>query len=464
MPNFLSKLTAGLNPTYSAEGLIGFGTYQSYTRHGGTWYHTQPYYDFSQPGNPKYYAGLSVGAGTGYTAIWGDVSGISNQISMNFLLGGITINWSPTGFGISGTFLPGIRGLGISGGKVITTPIGVGGVLFNIGATLSDIHNIHGAYWDAAKQQLVLVGSKSGNGHKMAVPLMNRDHLSVALRSSLSGQPLGVSIDPPKEYREGRNRNKHMPDGIPLIVSYLGHTEGTEFGSIMFEADRLMKNLGVGIDNETREPVIAHVPGFKTHLDMLEPGRQTGSNWYRFWFVTDKVELKRNSSGDSLVFGDVKIRVLTETQYQSGEKAEVSEPTAEQFSRHLTAHYDEYATEFLVLAKLKELAKIAAVAKYIANNVPTLDINRLLEYQPRKYNFIFSLDNTFEMDLNRRKITRNLKKVFEKNKCRFSSKARIEHVDDATWEINNIKSVYLVKKDLGNINVYQKIYTQETTP
>lgn len=341
---------------------------------------------------------------------------------------------------------------------------GPGGVLFNKGATLSNIHNIYGAYWDDKKQQIIMVGSKPDNQHEIVMPHLNKDHMYVAMRSALAGQPLGVSIDPPKEYRDRRSRNENMPDGIPLIVSYLGNTEGTEFGSIMFEADRLMKNLGVGIDNETLQPVIAHVPGFKTHLDMLEPGRQTGSNWYRFWFITDKVELKRNSSGDALVFGDVKIRVLTETQYQSGVKAEVSEPTAEQFARHLSEHYDEYSKEFPVLAKLKELAKIAAVAKYIANNVPSLDIKKLLEYQPRKYNFIFSLDNTFEMDLNRRKVTRNLKKVFDKNKCRLSSEAKIEHVDDAAWEIKNIKGIYLVKKELGNINVYQTIHTPETTP
>lgn len=476
MPNFLSKLIAGFNPTYSSEGAIGLGAYQSYMYHGGTWYHTQQYYNFNQPGHPMYYAGLLTPTiGTGYTAIWGKPSGIlglSNQISMNIGYFGITIDWNPNYFALSLTGGP--KGMGISAGKVITTLLDnsisssqnltppPGGVLFDKAAEL--LSDLEGAYWDDVNKQIILVGKNPCEIHRLSLPLMNRDQLSVALRSSLAGQPLGVSIDPPKEYRDRRSRNERMPDGIPLIVSYLGNTEETEFGSIMFEADRLMKNLGVGIDNDTLEPVIAHVPGFKTHLDMLEPGRQTGSNWYRFWFVTDKVELKRNSSGDALIFGDVKIRVLTETQYQSGEKAEVSEPTAEQFARHLTEYYDEYAKEFPVLAKLKELAKIAAVAKYIANNVPTLDIKKLLEHQPRKFNFIFSLDNKFEMDLNQRKISRNLKKVFEENKCKLSSKARIEHVDDATWEINNIKSVYLVKKDLGNINVYQKIHTPETTP
>lgn len=511
MPNFLSKLITGLNPTYSAEGFIGFGTYQSYTRHGGTWYHTQPYYDFSQPGNPKYYAGLSVGVGTGYTAIWGDISGISNQISLNFALVGIVINWSPTGFGISGTFLPGFRAMGISGGKVITTPIergvtssgnstsgnglpylqnfqeweppgtsitkfppfppddgnggggggGVGGVLFNIEATLSDIH---GAYWDNVKQQLVLVGSKPDNQHEIAMPHLNKDHLYVAMRSALAGQPLGVSIDPPKEYRDERNRNKHMPDGIPLLVSYLGNTQGTEFGRIMFEADRLMKSLGVGVDNETRQPIMAHVPGFKTHLEMLGPEEQRESNWYRFWFVTDRVELKRNSSGDALVFGDVKIRVLTETQYQSGEKADVSEPTAEQFARHLTEHYDEYAKEFPVIERLKELAKIAALAKYICNNVPSVDIRNLLEYSPKEYNLAFGLDNGFETDLNQGKVTRNLIKVFDKNKRKLSRDAKIEHMGKNAWVINNKKDRYLVKKEFQHLNVYQKIHTPETTP
>lgn len=353
------------------------------------------------------------------------------------------------------------------GGGIWSGGANVGGVLFNIGATLSDIHNIYGAYWDEEKQQIVmvgLVGSKSDKRHEIAIPYLNKDHLYVAMRSTLAGQPLGVSIDPPKEYRDDRNRNKHMSDGIPLLVSYLGNTQGTEFGSIMFEADRLMKSLGVGVDNETRQSITAHMPGFKTHLEMLEPGKQIESNWYRFWFVTDRVELKRNSSGDAIIFGDVKIKVLTETQYQSGEKAEISEQTAEQFARHLTEHYDEYAKEFPVLERLKELAKIAALAKYICNNIRSVDIRNLLEYSPKKYNLIFVLDNKFGADLNQNKVTRKLIKIFDENKHRLSNDAKVEHIGNDTWEINDTRDTYIAKKDSQYLNVYKKIHTPETTP
>jgi len=533
MSNFLGKFIDGLNPTYSSEGAAGFGIYQSYMYHEGTWYYTRQYYNFNQPGHPMYYAGISTSPfGTGYALVFGNPSGISNQISLNFPLVGITITWNSNSFTLSLT--AGLEGMGISGGKVITAPIGsgvvssdnsisgnglshlqdfqdldlpgpitkfppfppddgngggggavgggvssgggggsgsgganVGGVLFNIGATLSDIHNIYGAYWDEEKQQIVmvgLVGSKSDKQHDIVIPYLNKDHLYVAMRSTLAGQSLGVSIDPPKEYRDERNRNKHMPDGIPLLVSYLGNTQGTEFGSIMFEADRLMKSLGVGIDNETRQSITAHMPGFKTHLEMLEPGKQRESNWYRFWFVTDRVELKRNSSGDAIIFGDVKIKVLTETQYQSGEKAEISEQTAEQFARHLTEHYDEYAKEFPVLERLKELAKIAALAKYICDNIRSVDIRNLLEYSPKEYNLVFVLNDKFGTDLNQKKVTRKLINIFDENKHKLSSDANVDRIGSDTWTINDKRYAYIVKKDSQYLNVYKKIHTPETTP
>ena len=426
---------------------IQWPTYQQFST--GNTYYTHGEYSFQHQGQPMTHS---------FTTI-------STPYSKTHVQSWITVTLEPDGTQVTHTTTRmysqySSEGLDNAGGQLPSDP---GGVLFDV-ATSTDIKDISGAYWDDEKQQLILVGSKSKNEHEMAVPRLNRDHLVVAVRSALAGQPLGVSIDPPKEWREGKNINDPMPEGMPLIVSYLGNTQGTEFGRIMFEADRLMKCLGVGKDNETQQTVIAHVPGFKTHLEMLEPGKRTGPNWYRFWFVIDKVELKKNTSGDAIAFGDAKIKVLTETQYQSGEKAAVSDPHAEEFARHLTEHYDEYAKEFPVLEKLKELAKIAALAKYISNNIPYLDIKRLLGYQPQRYIFLFNLDNGVEKEFKRTKVSRKLRNVFDANKCKLSHEAKIKDVDNATWEIDDKKDIYLVRKGFGYLNVYQRIHTQETTP
>jgi hypothetical protein len=90
----------------------------------------------------------------------------------------------------------------------------VGGVLFeDCAAELTEIEELTGAYWDAQASALVLVGKPRLRDHptRFALPAMDRDHLVVALRAYLAGQPMGVSIDPPAEYRSGLKRGIAPP-------------------------------------------------------------------------------------------------------------------------------------------------------------------------------------------------------------------------------------------------------------
>lgn len=259
----------------------------------------------------------------------------------------------------------------------------VGGILFeNCDAVLTDLEEITGAYWDARNSSLVLVGKNIVSGRAMhgQLPAMDRDHLSVALRASLAAQPIGVSIDPPSEYREGIKRGVNPPDGTPMLVSYLGGTEGTLFGAIMFEADRLLKCLDKGVHNESRKPVRATVSGFTPLVEMIHPSDGRPANvWHRFWFVIDRVELKHDAASDAIAFGDVRLKILTETELDGQPKGQYVDPADEAFTRHLTEHYDEYAKDFPILARLKELAKVAALAKFLVNQKVPLDLGALFE-------------------------------------------------------------------------------------
>jgi YD repeat-containing protein len=267
-----------------------------------------------------------------------------------------------------------------AGGQILHN---VGGILFDRCADLlTEIGELDGAYWDA-DGRLVLVG-RDAAGEKTASPLpgIDRDHFLVALRAAVAGHPLGVSIDPPSEYRDGMRRGVTPPDRTPMLVSYLGHCEGTLFGAILFEADRLLKCLDKGIHNQTRKPVRASVAGFRTLLELMRPNREHVQKWSRFWFVIDRVELRHDSTAKALTFGDVRLKVLTETEKEAGGKDEPLGAEANAFARHLTDHYDEYAREFPILARLKELAKIASVAKLLANQMGLFDYSALFGQRP----------------------------------------------------------------------------------
>lgn len=316
-------------------------------------------------------SGLLIGAGA--TALAG-----ATVPAWAALAGGLAVGWAA-------------KGLGENISKLIG-PINfpqVGGVLFeNCDAVLTGVAEITGAYWDAASSSLVLVGKAGGNGSaiQFVLPAMDLEHLTVALRAALAGQSLGVSIDPPANYRYGDRSRAMMPEGSPLIVSYLGGTAGTLYGAIMFEADRLMKCLSIGKDNQTQKPFNAAVPGFQDLFQMSwdNGARSANHSWHRFWFVIDRVEIKKSPLTQALTFGDVRLKVLTEMELSCSANRVRVDPNDQAFALHLTTNYEAYAREFPILARLRELAKISALAKFLVNQNVPLDVGSLFDAPPVK--------------------------------------------------------------------------------
>lgn len=256
----------------------------------------------------------------------------------------------------------------------------VGGVLFDKSAEIStDLEEITGAYWDDKLGQIVLVGKKNENREELYVPRMDKDHLAVAMRAVFSGDNLGVSIDPPPGHLES---GRFPSDGTKMSVRYLGSTKNTLFGAIMFEADRLLKNLSMGIDNETRKEISSNVSGFQNELDLsLQHGSERKSAWHRMWFVIEDMRLemvvKEAADRNALTFGKATLKVKAEYISKTNEKNPGVDPIAEHFAKHFTIHYDEFAKEFPVLERLRELAKISAIVKWLKNSGKPIDLSFL---------------------------------------------------------------------------------------
>ncbi len=261
----------------------------------------------------------------------------------------------------------------------------VGGVLFNKAASvLTEIEEISGAYWDEKVGQLVILGKANGGVQEQYLPRMDKDHLAVALRAVFSDDNLGVSIDPPPSYLQGGD---FPPDGTMMQVRYLGATEGTLFGTILFEADRLLKILSTGKDNETRVAVTSNVRGFQNELDLqMDVGATCKSAWHRMWFVIDNMEIdlrvKETSDRNAISFGKALIKIKAE--YLSKDKGLGANAAAERFVEHFTMHYNEFAQEYPVLERLRELAKISAIAKWLRNSGKPLDLSFLHDYEIKK--------------------------------------------------------------------------------
>ncbi len=258
----------------------------------------------------------------------------------------------------------------------------VGGVLFDKAAEcLTDLEEITGAYWDDKLGQIILVGRKNGKMEELFLPRMDKDHLAVAMRAAFSGDNLGVSIDPPPGYLEN---GKFPADGTEMEVRYLGNTKDTLFGAIMFEADRLLKTLSMGKDNITHGAVTSQVQGFQNELDIsLTMGTEKPNTWHRMWFVIEDIRLhlpvKESTDRNSIKFGKAAIKVKAE--YISKEKNPGVDPVADRFAKHFTLHYDDFAKDFPVLERLREVAKISAIAKWLRNSGKPIDLSFLNEYE-----------------------------------------------------------------------------------
>ncbi|MBN2533501.1 MAG: hypothetical protein JXB88_11440 [Spirochaetales bacterium] len=257
----------------------------------------------------------------------------------------------------------------------------VGGVLFDQSATvLTDLEEITGAYWDEELGQLVLAGTKNGSEVNRYLPRMDKDHLAVALRAVFSGDNLGVSIDTPPGYEQS---GAFPPAGTLMPVRYLGNTKDTLFGTILFEADKLLKNLSMGIDNTTGKVITSHVKDFQNELDIsFQLKKEKKNAWSRMWFVIEdmrlEMDVRETADRNSLYFGKATMKVKAE--YLSQAENPGSDPVSEKFAGHFTLHYDDFAGEFPVLERLKELAKIAAIAKWLKESGKPVDLTFLDEY------------------------------------------------------------------------------------
>lgn len=260
----------------------------------------------------------------------------------------------------------------------------LGGISFEKTAqVIGSFSDIVGATYDFSTGQLILVGTQN-----YSLPPMDFDDLAVVIRSiyGLGGKPPqspGISIDwnPDNNKKIRKNKLDHLH---PMPVRYEGVTEGTHFGQVMFEADRILKCLTFGTDNITGQPFRANVPGYKAlqerysdpHVKVsLEPQLM-----YRMWFIPKEIRLIKSPDGRSIVFDQVQMGVLTET-FKKQEYRE--NQAAEDFATHFTSHFDEFARQYPVLAELKRLSKITGIVKWLKENNIPVDLSLFSQYTPR---------------------------------------------------------------------------------
>lgn len=236
----------------------------------------------------------------------------------------------------------------------------VGGVSLDMAATfLADMTDVTGAYYDTQSDRIVFLGRKN-----TAAPQFDKDDLVVAIRSVFfRNVSPSVSID-----------LRWLPDGAldrMQDVRYGGGIEDTAFGKTLFDADYKMKQYMLGYD-AAGQPIQSSVPGYKSQFARYleknpDPSKE---GWSRWWISPKTITLKRDTGANAFVFDTVQMQVTTEPLRTNNDP--VWNQAAIEFAQQQTDLYDQFAAETPSYARVKQLAKIVAVVKWLKdNNIPT---------------------------------------------------------------------------------------------
>lgn len=256
-----------------------------------------------------------------------------------------------------------------------------------VGRALRGLQTLESATWSPETGTLLLSGQPSETGGPYYL-----DDLMVILRGVLfEKQAMGMSIDPAD------------PQGKRLNVRYEGGSADTAVGWLLFECDRLLKCYSQGVDNLTgKEFRPENIADFVSMIDReAATGGAKTQGGTRFWLTPNLLDKQKQQASKSDRFQPValvsedkrtiylehlRIYVRSVRSRWDGTKyvdSPEKNPQAEQFSIHFSNHYDEFAREQPVFARLKDLARLQMLAEWIREQKIPLDVEFIRNYQPQ---------------------------------------------------------------------------------
>jgi tetratricopeptide (TPR) repeat protein len=208
----------------------------------------------------------------------------------------------------------------------------------------------------------IIVGERDVNS-----AILTLDDWTVALRARFlyAGRDPGVTIDPQKSNPSIKSDSPESYKSATIQkVRFFGGIENTHFGEVCYEADWLMKRVGLGLEK-------LDVDKLQIYFDLLlKEEAITHSTSFaasRFWFypIINRV----NVLGDVILLEKFKMGVLTEVLYAEVDGKPLADPSnfqdhaSEGFSRSFSDNYDAAAKSAEVLETLRGLTRLAGLAK-----------------------------------------------------------------------------------------------------
>jgi uncharacterized repeat protein (TIGR01451 family) len=184
-----------------------------------------------------------------------------------------------------------------------------------------------------------------------------------------------------------------------------GRVDGTTLGWVMFEADRIVKDLAIGKEQLTGTAYDSHnatLPaGFQNMLERYLAAGQTGQQNTRLWLTPNYETLKRYidpvTGEATVVFDQSSVKLNTESLLAG----KPEDPIARSFVDFFNAHYDQFAAlnfpvhdpadptgthiiQVKIFDMLRDAMKAVALARFFHDNGIPLDTWWLNSWTPPK--------------------------------------------------------------------------------
>jgi len=236
----------------------------------------------------------------------------------------------------------------------------------------SGVGRITGLVYDAQRGVAVLLGDR-----KLGIGGIQESDLRWALKLAYT-EPYSFpqfSLDP---------ADPHNPRGDWMKAVYIpSFLAGTAMGYTMFQCDWLMKqySFGVSADYDGHTQRLTSIPGGLQDMFTLSlAGSQAPSAevWTRLWIVAD--DFRWSTTPNALLFTTTKMAVRAKRQVVDRSSPTglrdvetTLDPAAAQFARSLSDHYMDIAAGSPEFARLIELAKAVALARWMRENGVPVD-------------------------------------------------------------------------------------------
>lgn len=192
---------------------------------------------------------------------------------------------------------------------------------------------------------------------------LSPDDIAVLIRGIFQSKDYSIwlTIDPPAQSAYQKVYGE---------VKYGGLIQNTHIGSVLFEADRLMKCLSVGYDNRTGK-ALELGEWNKSEFDFLpqiavDKSSAMSPQWHRFWFTTEDAVVEIDNTNRTVRLKGPALLVKTERMRMVNGKLQssfipVKNTSPQMWTDHFNKNLDKYGGEYPVLKKLDAIARWAVL-------------------------------------------------------------------------------------------------------